>query len=36
MKIHGYCLSLLFAVALVGLIGCEPEAPKSGVPKALE
>jgi hypothetical protein len=33
MKMHGYCLSLLFAV-MVGLIACKPEVPKNGVPKA--
>ena len=33
MKMHGFCLSLLFAVALVGVIGCQQEVPKTEVPK---
>ncbi len=34
MKTRGFCLSLLVAVALVGVVGCGQEAPKNGVPKA--
>ena len=35
MKIRGYYLSLFFgAVALVGLIGCGQEVPKTEAPKA--
>lgn len=33
MKTHGFCFSLLFAVVMVGLMGCGQEAPKDGVPK---
>jgi hypothetical protein len=34
MKTHGFCRSLLFAVALVGVVACQQEATKNGVPKA--
>ena len=34
MKTHGFCLALLFAAALVGMIGCQQEAPKTEAPKA--
>jgi hypothetical protein len=34
MKTHGFCLSLLFAVVLVGVAACQQEGPKNGVPKA--
>ena len=34
MKRHGYCLSVLFGVVMVGLIGCGQEAPKTSAPAA--